>query len=215
MIKILLVDDHTLIRQGIRKILEEDPGFEIVGEAGNGLEALDILEVKNPDIVIMDLMMPEMTGMDTLRRINELELETKVMILTVREERGFLFEALNLGAKAYILKSTEGEALKRAIYDVQKGGTYVHPTLASELVKDFNRPSQRFRSKEERMRNLTRREQEVLGLIAEGMNNREIANHLFISEKTVKNHVSNIFKKINVNDRTQAAIYAIKNKPKE
>ncbi len=215
MIKILLVDDHTLIRQGVRKILEEEQDFEIVGEAGNGLEALDIMEVKTPDIVIMDLMMPEMTGMETLKKINELEISTKVMILTVREERSYLFEALNLGAKAYILKSTEAEGFKRAIREVHKGGTYVHPTLASELVKDFNKPPQRYRSKEERMKHLTRREQEVLGLIAEGMNNREIANHLFISEKTVKNHVSNIFKKINVNDRTQAAIYAIKNKEKQ
>lgn len=213
MIKILLVDDHLLVRQGIKKILELEEDFQVVEEADNGVEALEKLKQSNPDVVLLDINMPEMNGIETLRKIKSMDENQKVIMLTFHDEREYLVETINLGANGYILKDAESVSLIRGIRDVNKGGSYVHPSLAGALVKDQNKtePEPKLSKEMEDLKRLTRREKEVLKLISQGMNNREIANTLFISEKTVKNHVSNIFKKIHVNDRTQAAIFALKN----
>ncbi|WP_026476184.1 response regulator [Alkaliphilus transvaalensis] len=213
-IGILIVDDHSLVRQGLKQILELENDIEIVGQAGDGEEALLKVQQLRPDIVLLDINMPKLNGIQTLRRLKDIDKTTKVIMLTFHEDQEYLFETINLGANGYVLKDSESESLVQAVRDVYKGSSYIHPNLATGLVKEFNRkkPNEDEDSVENK---LTRREYEVLTLIAEGQNNREIANSLFISEKTVKNHVSNIFKKIDVNDRTQAAIYAYKHNIKK
>lgn len=213
MIKILLVDDHLLVRQGIKKILELEEDFEVVGEAADGVEALEALKNNDADVILLDINMPELNGIETLRKIKEMDENQKVIMLTFHDEREYLVETINLGANGYILKDAESDSLTKGIRDVNKGGSYVHPSLAGALLKDQKEtePEPKISKEREDLNRLTRREKEVLSLISQGMNNREIANALFISEKTVKNHVSNIFKKIHVNDRTQAAIFALKN----
>ncbi len=213
MIKVVLVDNHILVREGIKLLLEQEKDIEVVGEANNEEEALAALKETNPDIILMDINMPELNGIETLRKIKAMTKNQKVIILTLHDEREYVVESINLGANGYILKSAESESLLRGIRDVNKGGYYVHPSLAGSLVKDQKQTDPKLSKELEDLKKLTRREKEVLKLISQGMNNRDIAHALFISEKTVKNHVSNIFKKIHVNDRTQAAIFALKNQP--
>lgn len=213
-IKILIVDDHSLVRQGLKQILELEKDMEIIGQAGDGEEAITKVQQLKPDIVLLDINMPKLNGIQTLRRLKDIDKTIKVIMLTFHEDQEYLFETINLGANGYILKDAESESLVKAIRDVYKGSSYIYPTLASGLVEEFNRRDQRSQHAQREL-SLTRREYEVLTLIADGLNNKEIANSLFISEKTVKNHVSNIFKKINVNDRTQAAIYAYKHNIKK
>ncbi|MBM7614837.1 response regulator [Alkaliphilus hydrothermalis] len=212
-IKILLVDDHSLVRQGLKQILELEGDIEIIGQAGDGEEALVKVQQLKPDIVLLDINMPKLNGIKTLRRLKDLDKTTKVIMLTFHKDQEYLFETINLGANGYVLKDSESECLIKAVRDVYKGSTYIHPNLTTGLVREFSRKSND--EDEAKENKLTRREYEVLTLIAEGLNNKEIANSLFISEKTVKNHVSNIFKKIDVNDRTQAAIYAYKHNIKK
>lgn len=213
-IKVLVVDDHSLVRQGLKQIIELESGINVVGLAGDGKEAILKVQDLKPDIILLDINMPKLNGIQTLRRLKDMDKNTKVIMLTFHEEREYLLETINLGANGYILKDAESENLIKAIRNVYKGSSYIHPTLATELVREFNRREESI-VKKFREDNLTKREYEILTLIAEGFNNREIGENLFISEKTVKNHVSNIFKKINVNDRTQAAIYAYKNNIKK
>lgn len=213
-IKILIADDHSLVRQGLKQLIELEKDINVVALAGDGEEAILKVQQFKPDIVLLDISMPNMNGIQTLRRLKDMDNTIKVIMLTFHEDREYLFETINLGADGYVLKDAESESLIKAIRDVFKGESYIYPTLATELVKEFSRREERSKQRTN-INNLTKREYEVLTLIAEGFNNREIANHLFISEKTVKNHVSNIFKKIDVSDRTQAAIYAYKNNIKK
>lgn len=210
-INVLIADDHSLVRQGLKQILELEKDIRIVGQAGDGEEAIAKVQQLKPDVVLLDINMPKLNGIQTLRRLKDMDKTTKVIMLTFHEDQEYLYETINLGANGYVLKDSESESLIRAVRDVYKGQSYIHPSLASSLVRDFNQ-GQKENNKENK---LTRREYEVLTLIAEGLNNKEIAYGLFISEKTVKNHVSNIFKKIDVNDRTQAAIYAYKHNIKK
>ncbi|ABR49280.1 two component transcriptional regulator, LuxR family [Alkaliphilus metalliredigens QYMF] len=213
-IKILLVDDHSLMRQGLKQIIELEKDMEVIGQAGDGEEALEKVKQVCPDVILLDINMPKLNGIQVLRRLKDMDKTTKVIMLTFHEDREYLFETINLGANGYVLKDAESDSLIKAIRDVAMGESYIHPSLASQLVKEFNRRDDHH-DKEPREGKLTKREYEVLTLIAEGQNNKEIASNLFISEKTVKNHVSNIFKKIHVNDRTQAAIYAYKHNIKK
>ncbi|GAB6086942.1 response regulator [Alkaliphilus crotonatoxidans] len=210
-IKVLIVDDHSLVRQGLKQILELEKDIKIIGQAGDGEEAITKVQQLKPDVVLLDINMPKLNGIQTLRRLKDIDKTIKVIMLTFHEDQEYLYETINLGANGYVLKDSESESLIQAVRDVYKGSSYIQPSLATGLVKEFNRGQQE-NSKESK---LTRREYEVLTLIAEGLNNKEIACGLFISEKTVKNHVSNIFKKIEVNDRTQAAIYAYKHNIKK
>ncbi|MFW5647978.1 MAG: response regulator [Candidatus Alkaliphilus sp. MAG34] len=213
-ISVLIVDDHSLVRQGLKQLIELEEDINVIALAGDGEEAILKAQQLRPDIILLDINMPNINGIQTLRRLKDMDSTIKVIMLTFHEDREYLFETINLGANGYVLKDAESASLIKAIRDVFKGESYIYPTLATELVKEFNRREEKDKQKTG-SNSLTKREYEVLTLIAEGFNNREIANHLFISEKTVKNHVSSIFKKINVSDRTQAAIYAYKNNIKK
>ncbi|MCQ1530001.1 response regulator [Lutispora saccharofermentans] len=207
-IRILIADDHSLVREGLKQILELEEGFEVIGQASNGLETLEKIKELNPDVLLLDINMPVMGGIPTLKKIKEENIDIKTVVLTIHEGREYLLETLELGALGYVLKDSDSVSLTKAIKDAYAGESYIQPKLAAELVREFN-STKTYRSNTEN--DLTRREYEVLSLIADGMNNKDIADKLFISEKTVKNHVSSIFRKINVNDRTKAAIYAYKN----
>lgn len=210
-IKLMIVDDHALIREGLTKILEMEGNFEIVFKASDGNEAVEYIKDNNLDIVLLDINMPNMNGIETLKKIKQINPSLKIIMLTVYDAREYLIETLNLGANGYMLKDAEADSLVKAIEAVYNGGSYIHPNLAGELFKEINRQRTN-KSSRSGVEALTRREYEVLLLIAEGMSNKGISEHLVISEKTVKNHVSSILRKLELQDRTQAAIFAIKQK---
>lgn len=207
-INVLIVDDHKMIREGIRQLLEFDGKIKVVGEAGNGLECLDFLEHNNlPDVILLDINMPEMNGLEFLQHIRKNKINVKVLILTVHNEIEYLVKAVDMNIDGYILKDSESDVLKNAIFTVCDGEKYIQPELIPMLnSRMINRDMDK-----EKLKSLTKREIEVLKAIAGGLLNKEIATNLGISERTVKNHISNIFKKIDVADRTQAAVFAIKN----
>jgi DNA-binding NarL/FixJ family response regulator len=205
---ILIADDHSIVREGLKQLLDLEEDFKVVGQASNGVETIEQVKLLKPDVLLLDINMPVMNGINALRKIKEEGFKTNVVILTLHEDREYLLETMQIGATGYILKDSDSATLYRAIRDAYNGESYIQPKLAAELVKEFNKPKG---AKLKLENELTQREYEVLALIAEGHNNKEIAEELFISEKTVKNHVSNIFRKLNVSDRTQAAIYAFKN----
>lgn len=206
-IKVMLADDHVLMREGIRQLLEFDGMIEVIEEANDGIECLEKLEKSKPDVILLDINMPKKNGIEVLKEIRIKNLPVKVLILTVHNEVEYLLKAVDIGVDGYILKDSESAELKRAIVSVMNGENYIQPNLIpalnSKLVsRDKNK---------DKIDALTDREMEVLICVANGMFNREIADKLNISERTVKNHVTNIFKKIDVADRTQAAVFAIKN----
>lgn len=207
-IKVAIVDDHALIREGIKKLLELEESFEIVALAGDGYEALEVVKATRPDVILLDINMPNMNGIDCLKQIKLQFPDIKVIMLTIHEDAEYLIETINIGAEGYVLKDADVSSLIKAIQKVVQGEVYIHPTLSGILVREYKRKDRNMADAIEN--NLTKREYEVIRLISKGFNNKEIAIELFISEKTVKNHVSNIFKKIKVTDRTQAALYAIK-----
>lgn len=205
--KVMIADDHSLVREGIKQLLEFDGSIEIVSEAANGIECLDKLESCVPDVLLLDINMPEKNGLEVLEEIKRKELDFRVLILTVHNELEYLLKAVDMGVDGYILKDSESAELKRAIQAVLDGENYIQASLIPALN---NRLANRDIDKD-KIDSLTSRELEVLIQVANGMFNKEIAINLNISERTVKNHVSNIFKKIDVSDRTQAAVFAIKN----
>lgn len=204
-VNILIVDDHSLVREGIKQLLELDGEIKVIGEAGNGEEGIELIKNTNPDVVLLDINMPIMNGLQMLQKLKEENIEVKVLILTIHNEIEYLAKAVEIGINGYVLKDSDSDVLKKAIFTIYEGETYIQPNLAPLL-------SEKLSSQEDNqnINDLTKREVEVLKLLAEGLFNKEIAYKLSISEKTVKNHVSNIFRKIEVFDRTQAAVYAIK-----
>lgn len=208
-IKVLIADDHSLVRQGIKQILELEEDIVVVAQAPNGEEAVKLAVEYSPDVILMDINMPGMNGVQAIKEIKQKNLSSRIIVLTIHEDREYLFKTINMGAEGYVLKDSDSDVLIEAIRSVSKGQNYIQPNMTRELVKEFNRVTLNEKDRENGT-GLTSRELEVLGLIAEGMLNKEIATKLCISEKTVKNHVSNIFKKLKVGDRTQAAIYAFK-----
>lgn len=206
-IKVMLVDDHILMREGIRQLLEFDGSIEVIAEAGDGEECLQKLKECKPDVLLLDINMPKKNGIEVLEEIKEKNIHVKVLILTVHSEVEYLIKAVDIGVDGYILKDSESAELKKAINTVLSGESYIQPKLIPILNnKLFARDMDK-----EKIASLTSRELEVLIQVANGMFNKEIATNLNISERTVKNHISNIFKKIDVSDRTQAAVFAIKN----
>lgn len=206
-IKIVIADDHVMVREGIKRLLELDGEFEVVGEANDGVECIEVVESVKPDIVLLDINMPNLNGIQTLEKLRKDKNDVKVLFLTIHNEVEYLEKAKSLGVNGYVLKDSESRVLKKAITNVVNGDTYIQSNMAMLLRERENflltyQPEENV---------LTKREIEVLKLLAEGLFNKEIAYKLLISEKTVKNHVSNIFKKLDVSDRTQAAVYAIKN----
>lgn len=206
-VNILLADDHRMIREGLKQLLEMDPGIEVVGEAGDGYECLNLANKTKPNIVLLDLNMPNLDGLQVLNIMKQQKMMCKVIILTIHNEVDYLIKALDNGCDGYVLKDSDFDTLKRAIFSVYSGDTYIEPSLVPLLNSSL---AERDVLKE-KVSDLTKRELEVLKMIASGAFNKEIALTLNISERTVKNHVSNIFKKIGVSDRTQAAVFAIKN----
>lgn len=209
-IRVMIADDHPLVRQGIKQILELEEDIIVIGQASNGSEAVKIARECKPDVILMDINMPVANGIQAIKELRQDQSQFKIIVLTIHEDREYLFKTLQLGAEGYVLKDAEPYVLIDAIRNVYQGQTYIQSNMTKELVKEFNRVTLNEKENNE-YNNLTAREMEVLELIAEGMINKEIAKKLYISEKTVKNHVSSIFKKLNVSDRTQAAIYAFKN----
>jgi len=208
-ISVIIADDHSMVRQGLKQILELEDDIIVVAQASNGEEAVKLARIHKPDIILMDINMPGTNGLQAIKELKFEKHPSKIIVLTIHEDREYLFKTLQMGAEGYVLKDAEPSVLIQAIRSVHTGQSYIQPNMTKELVKEFNRVTLHEKDKHEE-NNLTSREVEVLELIAEGMINKEIAKTLYISEKTVKNHVSNIFKKLNVSDRTQAAIYAFK-----
>lgn len=206
-VKVILTDDHVMIREGIKQLLEFDQKIEVVAQANDGVECLEILQNTDADILLLDINMPRKNGLDTLSEIRRSKKKIKVLMLTVHEEVEYLVKATDIGVDGYILKDSGSAELKKAIFSILEGESYIQPSLIPELNsylihKDDDKI---------KLESLTKREVEVLVEVAKGNFNKDIAMHLNISERTVKNHMVSIFKKIEVADRTQAAVFAIKN----
>jgi two-component system, NarL family, response regulator DegU len=220
--KIVIIDDHQLFREGVKRILEFEENFEVVAEGDDGKQAVELVEQYNPDVVIMDINMPDVNGVEATRKLIEAYPDTKVIILSIHDDESYVTHVLKSGAVGYLLKEMDANTLIEAVKVVADGGSYLHPKVTHNLVKEYRRlandgqaegEQQGYQKVEVRrpLHLLTRRECEVLQLLADGKSNRAIGEELYISEKTVKNHVSNILQKMNVNDRTQAVVVAIKN----
>ena len=218
--RIVIIDDHQLFREGVKRILDYEPSFEVLAEGDDGNEAINLVETYNPDVVIMDINMPQTNGVEATKQLVRQFPKTKVIILSIHDDENYVTHALKTGASGYLLKEMDADALIEAVKVVSAGGSYLHPKVTHNLVNEYRRlasdaieESASAIATEIRrpLHLLTRRECEVLQLLADGQSNRTIWETLFISEKTVKNHVSNILQKMNVNDRTQAVVTAIKN----
>ena len=205
-INIAIVDDHNVVREGIRQLLEIDGDIKVVGEARDGYECMEMLKHTIPDVLLLDINMPNINGIEALRRFKDMGIKSKVIILTIHEDKEYILKTLKLGANGYMLKDSSANSLIEGIRRVAKGEKYIQSSVA-DLVS-ASRDDDSVDKSIEQINSLTNREYEVLILIAEGLNNKDIAERLYISEKTVKNHVSNIFKKLDLNDRVQAAICA-------
>lgn len=217
--KIVIIDDHQLFREGVKRILDFEKTFEVVAEGDDGSDAISIVEEYHPDVIIMDINMPNINGVEATRQLIEKHPDSKVIILSIHDDENYVSHALKTGACGYLLKEMDADALVDAVKVVADGGSYLHPKVTHNLVNEYRRlaaeeSGQGYMQQVEIRRPyhlLTRRECEVLQLLADGKSNRGIGEAIFISEKTVKNHVSNILQKMNVNDRTQAVVVAIKN----
>ncbi|MYL49186.1 response regulator [Halobacillus litoralis] len=216
--RIVLIDDHKLFREGVKRILDFESSFEVVAEGDDGDTAVNLIEEHMPDVVLMDINMPSMNGVEATAEITKRYPDMKVIILSIHDDENYVTHALKTGAQGYLLKEMDSDALIDAIKVVGAGGSYLHPKVTHNLVAEYRRLADSkggsaYRTIEYRkpLHLLTRRECEVLQLLADGNSNRGVAEALYISEKTVKNHVSNILQKMNVNDRTQAVVTAIKN----
>lgn len=215
MIRLLIVDDQIIIRQGLKSLLEIQPDLTVIGDVANGEEALDSissLQQKSqlPDVVLLDVRMPIMDGVATTKELTLHYPEIKVLILTTFDDDEYISQAMNYGAKGYLLKDTLPEDLAMAIYAVNKGHTYLGAGLFEKISQRCSPTAPPSADLARRLAELSPREQEVLNLIAQGANNREIATKLYISHKTVKNHVTSILSKLNLRDRTQAALLVSK-----
>ncbi len=207
-IKLVIADDHSMIREGLKQLLELEGQFKVIAEASDGVECLEILSKEVPDVLLLDINMPNKNGLDVLKELNQSgNRKVKVLVLTVHNEVEYLIKAVELGVDGYVLKDSESSELKKAIMTILNGETYIQP----DLIPMLNAKMISMENDYDKIDSLTKRELDVLKNLAIGMYNKEIATNLEISERTVKNHVSNIFKKIGVSDRTQAAVFAIRN----
>jgi NarL family two-component system response regulator LiaR len=205
-IRVLVADDHAIIRKGMKAVLDLVPDIQIVGEAENGLDAVKLAEELHPDVILMDLVMPEMDGIEAIRQIKTLHLEARILVLTTFTGEELIFPAIKAGALGYQLKDSSPEDLIEAIRQVCRGEPSLHPIIARKVLQELLTPSEKPPTSDP----LTQREVEVLRLIAQGYENKEIAEKLFISEATTRTHVSNILSKLHLASRTQAALYALR-----
>jgi DNA-binding NarL/FixJ family response regulator len=223
-ISIVLVDDHQLFREGVKRILEMEKDFRVVGEGADGEEAYRLAEQHKPDVLLMDINMPNVNGVSAAEHVISVSPKTRVIILSIHDDEGYVYRTLRSGASGYLLKEMGTSDLVEAVRVVACGGAYIHPKVTGKLIEEFRRLSEQEGAANRSLaaddaqtvdprliESLTRREREVLQLMAEGKSNRAIGEFLFISEKTVKNHVSSILQKLNVQDRTQAVVISIKN----
>ncbi|MED4586203.1 response regulator transcription factor [Brevibacillus choshinensis] len=223
-LRIVIVDDHQLFREGVKRILEMEDDFKVVGEGADGGEAAVLAEEHKPDVLLMDINMPHINGVSAAENVITASPNTRVIMLSIHDDEGYVYRTLRSGASGYLLKEMGTSDLVDAVRVVASGGAYIHPKVTGKLIEEFRRLSEQegvaersFSIDESQaidpkvIESLTRREREVLQLMAEGKSNRAIGEFLFISEKTVKNHVSSILQKLSVQDRTQAVVISIKN----
>jgi len=208
-VRVLIADDHAIVREGVRMVLAGQPDFEVVAEAADGAEAVRLAQHLSPDVVVMDLSMPVLSGTDATRQIRATCPHIQVLILTMHEEQSYLFELMRLGAAGYVLKRAAATDLVEAVRAAARGETFLYPAVARSLVQDY---LERVRAGEERERydGLTAREREILVLVAEGLTNAEIGEKLVISVKTVQTHRAHIMRKLDLHDRTLLVRYAVR-----
>ena len=203
-IRILIADDHFVVREGLKALISFDPNIDVVGEAADGIEAVHQVCALKPDVILLDLVMPRQGGLDTIPYIKKENPKSRILVLTSYAEDEKVWTAIKSGAQGYLLKDAHPTQLIQAIHDVYRGQTSLHPTIANKLIAEFNNPN---RSKPN---SLTNREEQVLKLVAQGYSNEEISKKLFLSKRTVATHVSNILGKLHLANRTQAALYALR-----
>ena len=212
-IRVLVVDDHAVFRRGLQMVLEQEPDIEVVGEAGDGSEAVTMAANTAPDIVLLDVRMPKRGGIDACTAIKDAVPSVAIIMLTISDEEADLYDAIKAGAVGYLLKDIPIDEIATAVRSVRGGQSYISPSMASKLLTEF---ATMVRRSDERQQlpapKLTDREMEVLKLVAKGLNNRDIAKQLFISENTVKNHVRNILEKLQLHSRMEAVVYAVREK---
>ncbi|MBB2909732.1 DNA-binding NarL/FixJ family response regulator [Streptosporangium becharense] len=211
-IRVLIVDDHALIRRSLEMALDAETDIEVVGEASDGQEAVELADRLTPDVVLMDVRMPRRSGIEATREIKASVPSTRIIMLTVSDEEEDLFEAIKAGATGYLLKNVQLDEVPQAVRGVHEGQSLINPAMAAKLISEFASMSRKEAERPPQLPvpRLTEREMEVLRLVAKGMNNREIAKQLFISENTVKNHVRNILDKLQLHSRMEAVVYAVR-----
>ncbi|NYG55211.1 response regulator transcription factor [Nocardioides perillae] len=210
-VRVVVVDDQELFRRGLVMLLGTEPGLEVVGEAGDGLEGTELAAATVPDVVLLDVRMPKRSGTEACRLIKERVPAAKIIMLTVSDEESDLYEAVKAGASGYLLKDSSIEEVAQAVRVVAEGQSLISPSMAVKLIDEFKQMSRPERDQQPGLR-LTERELQVLRLVARGLNNREVAKQLFISENTVKNHVRNILEKLQLHSRMEAVMYAVREK---
>jgi DNA-binding NarL/FixJ family response regulator len=212
-IRVLVVDDHVLFRRGLQMVLAQEPDIDLVGEAGDGAQAVSRAADLLPDVVLLDIRMPKRSGIEACAGIKEVVPSSRILMLTISDEEADLYDAIKAGASGYLLKEISTDEVSAAIRAVAGGQSLISPSMASKLLSEF---ASMIKTKDEREQvpapRLTDRELEVLRLVARGMNNREIAKELFISENTVKNHIRNILEKLQLHSRMEAVVYAVREK---
>jgi len=212
-LRVLIVDDHALFRRGLQMVLKQEPDIEVVGEAADGHEAVGKAQELMPDVILMDVRMPKRSGIEATQRIKELLPHVKILMLTISDEEADLYEAIKAGASGYLLKEISIDEVADAVRTVWAGQSRISPSMAAKLLTEFAAMSKRAEERQQLPApRLTEREMEVLKLVAQGLNNRDIAKELYISENTVKNHIRNILEKLHLHSRMEAVVYAVREK---
>ncbi len=208
-IRVMLVDDHKLFREGVRHILERDPAIEIVGEVSDGRSAVDLAATAHPDVVVMDISMPHLGGLEATELIRQRHPDVRVLVLTMHESYDYFFQVLRSGASGYVLKDASGEELRSAIRAVHAGDVYIHPPVARQLITDYVQRVEQGAEKSG-MDALTAREQQILRLVAEGLTSQAIAERLTLSVNTVNTHRQHVMRKLNLHDRAELVRFAVR-----
>lgn len=205
-IRVMVVDDHPVVRRGMRSLLEEEEDIELVGEAVNGRDALEKVEILKPDVILMDLVMPEMSGIEAIEKITASHPDIRILVMTSFAADDKVFPSIKAGALGYLLKDSDPEDLIRMIRQVYRGELSIHPTIARKVIQELNRPAKEPLTPSP----ITDREEEILQLLAQGMDNKDIAARLVVRDATVRTHVSNILRKLQLANRVQATLYALR-----